>query len=105
MSSMLASRLKRVERRIVGSPQDRLARLSDAELDDLIAFLRRRVREEEGQIVAPHSDDKRAARLYANVRPCPADLMARYGLLSDDERDARISYLLRDLGVETPYSF
>jgi hypothetical protein len=105
MSRMLASRLKRIERRIVGSPQDRLARLSDAELDDLIAFLRRRVREEEGQIVEPHSDDKRAARLCASVRPSPADLTARYGHLSDEESDARISYLLKDLGMEMPYSF
>jgi hypothetical protein len=102
MSSMLASRLKRIERQIVGSPQDRMARLSNSELDDCIEFLQRRVREEEGQIVVPHSDDKRAARLCSSVRPSPADLTACYGHLSDDERDARISYLLKDLGMENP---
>ena len=101
MNRTLVSRLARVELRIVGSPQDRLARLSDAELDSCIAYLLRRIAEDEGQTVEPHQDDERARRLCESVFN-PAELMADYGHLSDDELHARIKHLMKDCGIDLP---
>ena len=101
MNRTIVSRLARVELRIVGSPKDRLARLSDAELDDCITYLLRRIAEDEGQTVEPHQDDERARRLCESMFN-PAELMADYGHLSDDELHARIKHLMKDCGLHLP---